>query len=357
MKVRKIKGIISGFLCSAIFMLSLAGCGETEIALTAGIANGKATTDGVIEYNNTYYIVDANGVNYKKSIDEKSVVVAHTSQANGTVQSNFAVGDDKIYFITTKKGQAKTLYQCELDGKKRKKLIVRDEINIVGVYRNSVYYYDEQNILKCINSETGLKSEFSSTSGAPFYQYNNCFIHKANDGMLEAYNCDSDSNILLSETPVGAFGVTDKGAVFAVNNSETENSYNYSFYGFDYNARIVKKINEVGASKPVDVITETVALTNSKNRLQVCDIKTGKSTDHSFKAEGKFIHNTGVSPNIYYINDNTCLKFSSESNEAQKIVIDYEKFDIDYNNVISIVNDQYIVSLDDEGYYSFDKIW
>ncbi len=356
MKSRKIKGIISAFLCSAICMLSLAGCGETEVIFTSNTSNGKATTTGVIEFQGAYYIADANGINYKSSIDKKSIVVAHTSKANGTVQNNFAIGDDKIYFITTKKGQAKTLYHCDLNGRNRKKLLVRDEINIVGVYNNAVYFYDEQNFLKCIDPDTGLKSEFSTAYGAPFYQYNNCFIHKASDGILEAYNCDDDTTIPLSETSVSSFNGTSTGAVFATNDSKTKDSFKYKFSAFDYNNKVIKNLHKADSSKAVDVMTESVALTNYEDHLQVCDINKGKITDHSFKTQGKIIYNTAVSPNAYYVNDNTCLKFSTDSAEPQQIKVDYKKYKIDYNNIIAVVSDKYIVSLDNEGYYSFDKM-
>lgn len=357
MRMRKIKNILSILFCSVVFMLTLSGCGEIEITMTTGTANGKATTNGVLEYQGAYYIVDVNGINYKRNIDENSIVVAHSSKANGIVQSNFAVGDDKIYFITTKKGQAKTLYQCDLTGRNRKKMIVRDEITIVGVYKGSVYYYDEQNFLKCINAETGLKTEFSTAQGAPFYQYNNCFIYKASDGILEAYNCDDATSIALSEMPVSAFNTTGTGVAFAVNNSETKDSFDYAFSNFDYNNKVINKMAKADSSKAVDIITETVALTNFKDHLQVCDVTKGKNTDLSFKTEGKLVYNTAVSPNVYYVNDNTCLKFSAESAESQQIKVDYKKYGIDYNKIISVVNDQYIVSLDEEGYYSFDKMF
>lgn len=357
MRIGKVKKILSIFLCSAIFILSLSGCGETEITMTTGTANGKATTNGVLEYQQAYYIVDVNGINYKRNINEDSIVVAHSSKANGTVKNNFAVGDDKIYFITTKKGQAKTLYQCDLTGRNRKKIIVRDEITIVGVYKGSVYYYDEQNFLKCINAETGLKTEFSTAQGAPFYQYNNCFIHKASDGLLEAYNCDDSLSIALSEMPVAAFNTTGNGVAFAVNNSETEDSFNYTFSHFDYKNKIISEMSDADSSKAVDIVTETVALTSFKDHLQICDVKNGKNTDLSFKTEGKFVYNTAVSPNVYYVNDNTCLKFSAESAESQIIKVDYKKFGIDYNKIIGVVNDRYIVSLDEDGYYSFEAMF
>lgn len=356
MKARGITRFLSTLLCSAVIVLSFSGCGETEVTMTSNIANGKATQNGVIEYQNSYFIVDTNGINYKQSIDKKSIVIAHTSKANGTVQSNFAVGNDKIYFITTKKNQAKTLYQCELDGKKRKKLIARDDINIVGVYNNAVYFYDEQNFLKCIDGKTGLKTEISTAYGAPFYQYNNCFIHKASDGILEAYNCDDGAIIPLSETAVSSFNVTSTGITYAINNSDTKDSFEYKFNIFNYNDMLIKPMHKATSSKAIDVMTETVALTSFKDRLQICDINSGKNNDQSYKKEGKFIYDTAVSPNAYYVNDNVCLKFSTDSAEPQKINVNFKKHKIDYNNIIAVVNDNYIVSLDEEGYYSFNKM-
>lgn len=356
MKARVITRFLSTLLCIVIIVLSFSGCGETEVMMTSNITGSKVTQTGVIEYQNAYYIVDTNGINYKNSLDEKSIVIAHTSAANGIVQNNFAIGDEKIYFITTKKKQAKTLYQCELDGKKRKKLIVRDDITIVGVYNNAVYFYDEQNYLKCIDGKTGSKTEFPTAYGAPFYQYNNCFIHKASDGILEAYNCDDSSTVRLSETPVSSFNVTSTGVTYAINNSDTKDSFEYKFSTFNYNDKIIKPMHKANSSKAVNVMTETVALTNLKDRLQICDIKTGKTNEQSYSKEGKIIYDTAVSPNAYYINDNVCLKFSTDSTEAQPITVDYKKHKIDYNNIIAVVKDNYIVSLNAEGYYSFDKM-
>lgn len=356
MKARGLKKFLATLLCSAVVILSFAGCGETEVIMTSNTTNSKVTQNGVIEYQNAYYIVDANGINYKSSIDEKSIVIAHTSAANGTVQSNFAIGDDKIYFITTKKDQAKTLYQCELDGKKRKKLIVRDDINIVGVYNNAVYFYDEQNFLKYIDGRTGSKIEISTASGAPFYQYNNCFIYKSSDGFLEAYNCDDDTNISLSETAISSFNVTSTGVTYAINTSDTKDSFKYTFNTFSYSDMIIKPMRKSDSSKAVDVMTETVALTNFKDRLQICNIASGKNNDRSYKTEGKIIYNTAVSSNAYYVNDNVCLKFPADNPLPEEIAANYKKHKIDYNNIIAVVNDNYIVSLDADGYYSFNKI-
>lgn len=356
MKAKGITKFLSVLLCGAIVMLFFVGCGETEVIMPSNTTTGKATTNGVIEYQGAYYIVDANGINYKSSVDKESIVVAHTSKANGTVQNNFAIGDDKIYFITTHKDKAKTLYQCELDGKKRKKLIVRDDINIVGVYNNAVYFYDEQNFLKCIDAKTGSKTEISKAYGAPFYQYNNCFIHKASDGILEAYNCDDNSIIPLSTTAVSSFNITNTGVTYAVNSSETKDSFEYQFSIFDYNNMVIKPMHNSSSNQAVDVMTETVALTNFKDHLQVCDIDSGKNNDYSYNAQGKIIYDTAVSPNAYYVNDNICLKFSTDSAEPQQITVNYKKYKIDYNNIMAVVNDKYIVSLDTEGYYSFDKM-
>lgn len=356
MKATGITRVLSILLCSAVIILSFAGCGETEVIMTSNTANGKATQNGVIEYQGAYFIVDANGINYKSSIDKKSIVIAHTSKANGTVQNNFAIGDNKIYFITTQKEQAKTLYQCDLDGKKRKKLIVRDDINIVGVYNNAVYFYDEQNFLKCIDGKTGSKTEISTAYGAPFYQYNNCFIHKASDGILEAYNCDDNNIIQLSATAVSSFNVTSTGVTYAINTSDTKDSFEYNFNTFNYIDMIINPMHKADSSKAIDVMTETVALTNFKDHLQICDMDSGKNNDQSYNTEGKLIYDTAVSPNAYYVNDNVCLKFSTDSAEPQQINVNYKKHNIDYNNIIAVVNDSYIISLDSGGYYSFDKI-
>ncbi|MEE1281426.1 MAG: hypothetical protein UHK60_04105 [Acutalibacteraceae bacterium] len=356
MKARGITKFLSTLLCSAVIALSFASCGKTEVVMTSNTANGKTTQNGIIEYQDAYFIVDTNGINYKSAADKKSIVIAHTSKANGKVQKNFAIGDEKIYFITTQKGQAKTLFQCDLNGKKRKKLIVRDDINIVGVYNNAVYFYDEQNFLKCIDGTTGSKTEISIAYGAPFYQYNNCFIHKASDGILEAYNCDDGNVIPLSDSAVSSFNVTSTGVTYAINNSDTKDSFEYSFNSFNYDDMLITPMHKSDSSKAVDVMTETVALTNFKDHLQICDIDSGKNNDQSYKTEGKIIYDTAVSPNAYYVNDNVCLKFSTDNAEPQKINVNYKKHKIDYNNIIAVVNDKYIVSLDAEGYYSFNKM-
>lgn len=356
MKAKGITRFLSYLLCSAIIILFFSGCGEIEVTMTSNNTSGKTTENGIIEYQGAYYIVDVNGINYKSSADKKSIVVAHTSKANGTVQNNFAIGDGKIYFITTQKKQAKTLYQCELDGKKRKKLIVRDDINIVGVYNNAVYFYDEQNFLKCIDAKTGSKTEISKAYGAPFYQYNNCFIHKASDGILEVYNCDDNSIIPLSTTAVSNFNVTSTGVTYAVNNSEAKNTFEYKFFTFDYSNMVINPMNDATSNQDVDIMTETVALTNFKDRLQVCNIDSGKNNDYNYNTQGKIIYDTAVSPNAYYVNNNTCLKFPADDTEPHQINVNYKKYNIDYNNIMAIVNDNYIVSLDTEGYYSFDKI-
>ena len=356
MKAKEFTKALSAFLCSAVIALSFASCGETEVVMTSNTSTGKATENGVIEYQGTYYIVDKSGINLKKTTDDRGVVVAHTSKDNGTVQNNFAIGDEKIYFVTTKDEQAKTLYQCNLDGKKRKKLIVRDDIDIVGVYNNAVYFYDEQNFLKCIDSTTGSKTEISRAYGSPFCQYNNSFIHKAYDGILEAYNCTDSTSVRLSETAVDVFNSTSTGASFAINESDTEDIFKYKFYTFSYNDMVVKSMDKLETSKAVDVITETVALTNFKDHLQVCDLDSGKTTDYSYKTQGKIIYDPAVSPNAYYVNKNTCLKFSAESAEPQEIKVNFDKMKVDYNKIIAVVNDTYIVSIDSDGYYSFDRI-
>lgn len=356
MKIKGFTKALSAVLCSAIIAVSLVGCNETEVVMTSNTVTGKATQNGIIEYQGSYYIVDKHGINCKKNTDDRGSVVAHTSTDNGTVQSNFAIGDDKIYFVTTKDKQAKTLYQCDLDGKKRKKLIVRDDIDVVGVYNNAVYFYDEQNFLKCIDADTGSKTEISRAYGSPFYQYNNCFIHKASDGILEAYNCTDSQAVLLSETAVSAFNSTSTGTSYAVNLSETKDVFEYKFYTFDYTNMTIKPMHKAESSKAVDVITETVALTNFEDHLQVCDIDSGKSTDYSYNTQGKIIYDPAVSANAYYVNKNTCLKFSTESAEAQEISVNFDKLNIDYNNILAVINDKYIVSIDSNGYYSFDKI-
>ncbi|MEE0264855.1 MAG: hypothetical protein UD936_04425 [Acutalibacteraceae bacterium] len=360
MKLKSIKKLVSVIVCSAIAMLSLTGCGEIEVLMTSNTAvNSKTTTNGVMEYNGAYYIVDKNGINYKRTItDENSVVVAHSSKANGNVQDNFAIGDGKIYFVTNavQEGNGKTLYQCELDGKKRKKIIVRDEITIVGVFNNAVYFYDEQNFLKCIEAKTSSKTEISSAYGAPFFQYNNCFIHKASDGILEAYNCDDDDTQLLSEEKISVFNGTSTGVAYAVNSSTTKGSYEYKFSLFNYTDMAIKPMHKLSTDKPVDVITETVALSNLKNGLRVCSIDSGKVEDYSYAKQGKILYDTAVSKNAYYINDNTCLKFNPNNSDMQKLNANYKKNKVDYNKVKAIVLDKYVVSIDKEGYCAVDKL-
>ncbi len=359
MRVKTITRLVAAFMCSAIAMLSLTGCGETEILMTSNTAvNSKSTTNGVIEYQGAYYIVDKNGINYKSSVDTDSKIIAHSSKANGNIQDNFAIGDEKIYFVTTatQKDHGKTLYQCELDGRKRKKLIVRDEINIVGVFNNAVYFYDEQNFLKCIDAKTSSKTEISTAYGAPFYQYNNCFIHKASDGILEAYNCNDSNSQLISQEKISLFNKTSTGIAYAVNTSNTKDSYEYKFSLFNYNDMTVKAMDKLSTDKPIDVITETVALTNLKDRLRVCDIDSGKVNEYKYKTQGKIIYDTAVTPNAYYINDNTCLKFTTENSEFTKLNANYKKNNIDYNSIKAIINDSYVISIDAEGYYSFDTL-
>lgn len=359
MRVKTITRLASVFMCSAIAMLSLTGCGETEVLMTSNTAvNSKTTTNGVIEYNNAYYIVDKNGINYKSSLDKNSVVIAHSSMANGSVQDNFAIGDEKIYFVTTsaEKDHGKTLYQCNLDGKKRKQLIVRDDINIVGVFNNAVYFYDEQNFLKCIEAKTNSKTEISNAYGAPFHQINNSFVYKASDGILEAYNCDDSNTQLLSQEKISTFNPTSTGVAYAINTSEIKDSYEYTFSLFNYSDMKIKPMHKVTTDKPVDVITETVALANLDDRLRVCDINSGKVTDYNYKTPGKILYDTSVSPNAYYINDNVCLKFNTENAEFQKIPANYKKNKIDYNKIKAIINDSYVVAIDADGYYTFDKL-
>ncbi len=358
MRGKTIKKLVASFMCGTLAMLSLSGCGEIEVSMSKGVSNGKATTNGVIKYQDAYYIVDKNGINYLSSLEKDSVIIAYSSIANGTVQDNFAIGDEKIYFVTnaTEKGLGKTLYQCNLDGKKRKKLIVRDDINIVGVFNNAVYFYDEQDFLKCIDASTGLKTEISNAYGAPFYQYNNCYVHKANDGLLEVYNCGDRDTHLLSESTISLFNTTSTGVTYAVNTSETKGSYEYEFSTFKYNDMTITPMNKLSTNKPVDVVTETVALTNLKDRLSVCDIESGKVTDYNYKKQGKILYDLAVSPNAYYINDNTCLKFTPDSAEAKKLTANYKKNDIDYNSIKAIIDDSYVVSIDSTGRYSLDKL-
>ena len=141
---------------SVSLMLLLSSCGEKVIEMNnSSVTMNKVTNTGVIEYHGGYYIVDKYGINYKDSIDRTDMtVVAHTSKENGEIKNNFAVCDNYIYFISEYKDASKILYRSTMDGKKRTKIYVRDDISIVGCYGTKVYFTDEQKILKNIDYET-----------------------------------------------------------------------------------------------------------------------------------------------------------------------------------------------------------
>ena len=58
---------------------------------------------------------------------------------------------------------------------------------------------------------------------------------------------------------------------------------------------------------------------------------------------------------MYYLNENTCLKFEPTAEAPKELTVDFKKNKIDYNNVIAIVNDTKAIT-SENGYYEIVNI-
>lgn len=355
---KRIKGkMIVLVAFSVALLLLLSACGEKVIEMnTSSVTMNKVTNTGVIEYHGGYYIVDKYGINYKDRIDRTDMtILAHTSKENGEIQRNFAICDDYIYFISEYKDASKMLYRSTIDGKKRTKIYVRDDISIVGCYGTKVYFTDEQKILKTIDSKTKEKDELSQVSGSGFVQCNNCIFFTSNDESLKVYNCDDKEVFDVSEGQTIGYSTTSKGLVYAVNSLTEQENYNYKFSNFTYHEGIIENKADVQSAIKYTAFTETLAFANDKKALKICNINSGEESEYSYNKQGNLIVNSGLDYNVYYLNDNTCMKFAPDSEQPQQLKVDFEKNKIDFTQVIAIVGDKTAITLEN-GYYKIKSL-
>lgn len=344
-------------LCCGLAVTMLTSCGERTLEMnTSGVTTSKVTHQGVIEYYGGYYITDKFGINYKASIDNKDmVIVAHTSKENGEVQKNFAIDDKYIYFISAYKDSSKILYRGTMDGKKRTKIYVRDEINIIACYKNKIYFTDERNMIICIDAATKEKLEINAAVGKDFVQYNNCIFFTDSNKKLAVYNCDDNAVIPVTENNAAGYSATDNGTAIAENISGDKKSTKYQFSFFTYSKAEIKSMAAVETAAKYTVFSNSLAFANEKTSLKTCGLNNGEEKEYSYKKQGKLIYNTGMDNNVYYLNENTCLKFEPTAEAPKELTVDFKKNKIDYNNVIAIVNDTKAIT-SENGYYEIVNI-
>lgn len=358
MKGKKIKDILSAVIICAVLLTFLSGCSDKKVDVTvSSTVSGKVTKSGVIEYNGQYFIWDRNGVNYKSDIDTKSIVVAHTSKKNGRVLSNFAVTDDYVFFIGEFKGDSNILYRNTTTGLKRERIYVRDVINIVGAYNNKVYITDEQNVLKCIDGKTCEEVSISLVKGTQFVQKNNCIFYKNVSGDLKVYNCDTDTIFteILGEN-VDKITACDNGIAYVINQSAKEGEYKYTQMFMNTIESTVGTRATINSNQPVALTTQGFSFVNTDNSLVVYKNSNGEMTEEKTAKKGKLVYNGAVGGSAYYFNDNICWKYGIDAEEKQPKAVDFAKAKIDYNKVLSVINESYVVYIDAEGYYGMLKI-
>ena len=342
---------VSALLC-CVMMLLFTGCGARTLEMnTSSTTTNKVTHTGVIEYHGEYYIADKFGINYKSGIDSENMIVrVHSSEENGSVKDNFAIDEKYIYFISEYEDSSKILYRGSTDGKKRTKIYVRDTIDIVACYNNKVYFTDERNMLIFIDAETKEKTEVTQAVGTGFVQCSNSIFFTAGNGSLKVYNCDDDAVLEVDTGNAVGYNTTSKGLVYAVNSSESEDSYSYKFSTFTYHEAKVEAKAAVDTKSKYTAFTETLAFASEKNSLKTCNISNGTESEYSYKKQGNLIYNAGLDYNVYYLNDNVCLKFSPESEKPQVLNVDFKKNKIDYTQVVAVVNDEKVITIEDDFY-------
>lgn len=348
---------VSLLLCCGLAVTVLTSCGERTLEMnTSGVTNNKVTHQGVIEYHGGYYIVDKFGINYKTNIDNSDmVIVAHTSKENGEVQKNFAIDDKYIYFISAYKDASKMLYRGTIDGKKRTKIYVRDKINIIACYKNKIYFTDERNMIIYIDADTKEKVEVAEAVGKGFVQYNNCIFFTDSSKKLVVYNCDDNAVIPVTENNSAGYSATDNGVAIAENISGDKKSTKYQFSFLTYSKAEIKNVAAAETAAKYTVFSNNLAFANEKTSLKTCGLNNGEEKEYSYKKQGKLIYNTGLDNNVYYLNENTCLKFEPTAETPNELTVDFKKNKIDYNNVIAIVNDNKAIALEN-GYYEVVNI-
>ena len=357
MKGIRVRNLLSILMVGVMLLVSLTACSDKKVdVVVSATPNGKVTSCGAVEYNGQYFIWDKNGINYKKSLDEKSIVVAHTSKANGTIQNNFAVSDEYLFFKSSFGKASSVLYRTTLKGQKREKIYVRDVINIVGVHNNNVYITDEQNILKCISGETCLEVDISLVKGTQFVQKNNHIFYRNVSGSLKAYNCDTDTVLseILGEN-VDSVNACENGIAYVSDQSAADGEYKLtSMFLNTTEAKIFTK-GTIQTNQPLSLTTESFSFINNKNDLMVYNNKDAALTEEKQSKPGKLIYNYAISDSAYYVNEKIWWEYNPDSFEKQPMTVDYTKNNIDYNKIFSIV-DGYVIYLNNEGYYEMLKI-
>lgn len=356
LKTTRIKKALSVLTIGAMALAVLTACSNktVKIMVTEG-STGKVTANGAIEHRGHYFIWDKNGINYKDNIEDEGFVIADTDDTKGDIQDNFAVTENHLFFKAIDDDLC-ALYRTNLKGQMRQKIYECDVINIVGVHSDNVYITDEEDTLRCISSSTGEEVDITLVKGTQFVQRNNYIFYKNENDNLRAYNCDT--NILESETlgeNVDNIIASDKGIAYVSNKSKKESEYKLTTMSMSVAGGTFSSMSTIQPNQKLSLTTDYFSFINKQDSLIIYNNKDGSMVEEKQPEQGKLIYNYATSDSAYYVNEDICWEFSSESFEKQPISVNFTDEKIDYDKIFAIA-DGYVFYFNDKGQYRTYKI-